>query len=49
MSPSDHRRPSTIGSSADGLPRVVGFKTFDIDPDQIGPEKFNWIEPRGKA
>jgi hypothetical protein len=28
---------------------VVGFKTFDIDPDQIGPEKFNWIEPRGKA
>jgi len=27
----------------------VGFKTFDIDPDQIGPEKFNWIEPRGKA
>jgi len=28
---------------------VVGFKTFDIDPDQIGAEKFNWIEPRGEA
>jgi cytochrome c553 len=28
---------------------VVAFQTFDIDPDQIGPEKLNWIERHGEA
>jgi hypothetical protein len=47
--PSDHRRPSTFGSFADTSFSVVEFPTFDIDPDQIGPEKLNWIELHGEA
>jgi len=28
---------------------VVGFETSDIYPEQIGPEKSNWIEPHREA
>jgi hypothetical protein len=49
LSPSDHKRLSTFGSLADTLFNVVGFQTSDIDPDQIGLEKLNWIEPHGEA